>query len=80
MDINGNHEHTIDARLDQFTVLHIAEHRIDGCVAIVAEFCRQFQDTHSFSNAEEICKHYHINNSDLRDVISRIVDFIDGKL
>lgn len=80
MEINGKHIHVIDVRLDQFTVLHIAEHRIDDCVAIVAECCRQFQDTRYFSTTDELCDHYHVNNNDLRDTIARIVDAIDGKL
>ena len=80
MDINGNHEHMIDVRLDGFTTLHIAERRINNVIMVVAECCRQFQDVRSFNNVEEICEHYHINNSDMRDSIARIVDFIDGKM
>ena len=75
-----NNEHAIDIRLDVLTDLHIAEHRIDGMIVTMAECCRQCCETCSFSNVGELCDHYHINNSDLRDSICRIVDFIDGKL
>jgi len=75
-----NNEHAIDIRLDFLTDLHIAEHRIDGMIVTMAECCRSCCETRSFSNAEEICEHYHIGNSDMRDTISRVVDAIDGKL
>ena len=80
MLFNNDHIHAIDVAIDNFTTLHIAEERVGGNIMVVAECCRQFCQTLSFNNVGELCDHYHINNSDLRDSICRIVDFIDGKL
>ena len=72
--------HAIDVVLDQFTTLHIAEKRVGGNIMVVAECCRQFCEATGFSTTDELCDHYHISNSDLRDTIARIIDFIDGNL
>lgn len=72
--------HAIDINLDGFTTLHIAERRVDGMIVVMAECCRQFCDVRKFANVADVCAHYSINNSDLRDTISRIIDAIDGKL
>ena len=72
--------HAIDVVLDQFTTLHIAEKRVGGDIMVVAECCRQFCEAAGFNNVGELCDHYHIGNSDMRDTISRIIDFINGKL
>ena len=80
MDINNEHIHAIDIRLDAFTTLHIAEKRVDGNIAIVAECCRQFCDMRKFANVMEVYTHYSISDANTRDSICRIVDFIDGKL
>ena len=72
--------HAIDINLDGFTTLHIAERRVDGMIVVMAECCRQFCDVRKFANVADVYAHYSINNSDLRDTISRIIDAIDGKL
>ncbi len=72
--------HAIDINLDGFTTLHIAERRVDGMIMVMAECCRQFWDVRKFANVADVCAHYSINNSDMRDTISRIIDAIDGKL
>ena len=80
MLFNNEQIHAIDVIIDNFTTLHIAEKRVGSNIMVVAECCRQFCEDRSFNNVGELCDHYHINNSDLRDSILRIIDFIDGKL
>ena len=80
MNINGNHISAISIRLDSFTVLHIAEKRVNNSIVVMAECCRQCCDNRAFDKVSEICEFYHIHNSDLQDSIARIIDFVDGNL
>ena len=80
MVINGTHFCDYTIRLDENTVLNIAEKRQDGKLICQAEFCQKDAELCNFYTANEIFEHYCISKCELQDSITRMIDFIDGKL
>lgn len=81
MKIRGTDTRALSINLDANTVLHIAVRRNDGNIVVMTECCQVCSmNVHEFETVDDLCKFYHINNSDLQDSINRVIDFIDNDL
>lgn len=80
MITTDNHHFDYSLRLDENTVLYINRNRQDGKLICQAEFCQKDAKLCNFYTANEIFEHYCISKCELQDSITRMIDFIDGKL
>lgn len=81
MVINDNHHSDYSLNLDENTVLYMKRNRQDGKLVCQANFSFGGDGKLcNFYTANEIFEHYCISKCELQDSITRMIDFIDGKL